>query len=422
MNQFEITHIESGEILDSRGDPTVMATVGLASGAKSAAAVPSGASVGAFEAHELRDENPDRYNGKGVIKACSNINVRIAKELIGEDAQDQERIDRIMVRLDGTDNKSKLGANAILAVSLAVSRAVSVARSIPLHASLQKTFNLKKSETQTIPIMNLVNGGMHGDTNLAIQEFQIIPIKGESISKRIETASELFHSLADELKKNKLDSDVGNEGGYSPDVESLEDIFHMLGSIVIDAGLTPGEDILFGIDAAANSFYDKSKKTYTLSPPSRDLSASELREQYEKWIHKFHISSIEDPFYEEAWDDWKSFSSSKSINNTLVIGDDLIATNKNRLKKAIKEKSINAVLVKPNQIGTLSETIEVIKLAQKHNLAVVISHRSGETNDTFISDLAVGVGAEYLKAGAPSRGERVAKYNRLMEIEKELNT
>ncbi|MDP6571834.1 MAG: hypothetical protein QF747_03300, partial [Patescibacteria group bacterium] len=286
----------------------------------------------------------------------------------------------------------------------------------------RKTFNLKKSETQTIPIMNLVNGGMHGDTNLAIQEFQIIPIKGESISKRIETASELFHSLADELKKNKLDSDVGNEGGYSPDVESLEDIFHMLGSIVIDAGLTPGEDILFGIDAAANSFYDKSKKTYTLSPPSRDLSASELREQYEKWIHKFHISSIEDPFYEEAWDDWKSFSSSKSINNTLVIGDDLIATNKNRLKKAIKEKSINAVLVKPNQIVTLSETIEVIKLAQKHNLAVVISHRSGETNDTFISDLAVGVGAEYLKAGAPSRGERVAKYNRLMEIEKELNT
>jgi enolase len=418
MDDFSIQSIESGEILDSRGDPTVAATVTLTSGAKAAAAVPSGASVGKFEAHELRDNNPERYNGKGVLKACSNINVMIEEALIGENAEDQERIDRIMIRLDGTENKSKLGANAILAVSLAVARAVSVARAIPLYESLQKTFKLDNAKKIPTPVMNIINGGKHGDTNIKLQEFQIIPVKGKSISKKIEIGSEIFHQLGKELKKHGLDIDVGNEGGYSPDVKSIDDLFHMLGSAIIDLGLTPGVDVMLGLDAAANSFYDESSKLYTIGPPDKDLNASELSQQYEKWIDKFHIMSIEDPFGEDAWDDWAKFMSNTAKKDLLVVGDDLLATNKIRLQKGIKQGSINTILIKPNQIGTLSETMEVIDLAQKNNIKIIISHRSGETNDAFISDLAVAVGAEYIKTGAPSRGERVAKYNRLMEIEK----
>ena len=419
MNPFAITHIEAGEILDSRGDPTVMATVRLASGAKAAAAVPSGASKGTHEALELRDKNPDRYAGKGVLKACSNVNVKIAGALAGEDGEDQERIDRIMLRLDGTENKSKLGANAILSVSLAVSRAVSVGRGLPLYASLQETFGFKREVKMPVPIMNLVNGGRHADTNLTIQEFQIIPVAGETIAKKIEIGSEIFHLLGKELVKRDLDSDVGNEGGYAPDVETLEDMFHLLGSSIIDAGMTPGIDVKLGIDAAASEFY--ADGAYTIAPPKKTYTPDELAGLYEQWIEKYQLASIEDPFGEDAWEEWSAFTAhAGKQNGIMVIGDDLLVTNKERLKKGIAKKAMNAILVKQNQIGTLSETMAVIKLAQQHGITVVISHRSGETNDAFLSDLAVAVSAEYLKAGAPSRGERVAKYNRLMEIEREV--
>ncbi|MBI2050804.1 MAG: phosphopyruvate hydratase [Parcubacteria group bacterium] len=417
MNKFAITHIEAGEILDSRGEPTVMATVRLLNGAKAAAAVPSGASKGTHEALELRDNNPDRYAGKGVLKACSNVNVKIAGALLGEDGEDQERIDRIMNRLDGTPNKSKLGANAILAVSLAVSRAVSVGRGLPLYRSLQETFGFKRHASMPAPIMNLVNGGRHADTNLTVQEFQIIPRAGETIAEKIEIGSEIFHLLGRELVKRDLDSDVGNEGGYAPDVPDVEDMFHLLGSSIIDAGFTPGIDVALGIDAAASEFYTDG--AYTVAPPAKTYTTETLGELYSRWIREYQLASIEDPFSEDAWDSFRAFTGSVAKEGIMVIGDDLLATNKERLEKGIAEKAMTAILVKPNQIGTLSETMEVIKLAQKHGIIVVVSHRSGETNDAYISDLAVASGAEYLKAGAPSRGERVAKYNRLMDIERQ---
>ncbi|MBI2637113.1 MAG: phosphopyruvate hydratase [Parcubacteria group bacterium] len=336
--------------------------------------------------------------------------------MLGEDGEDQERIDRIMLRLDGTPNKSKLGANAILSVSLAVSRAVSVGRGIPLYASLQETFGLKREAKMPIPIMNLVNGGRHADTNLTVQEFQIIPVAGETIAEKIEIGSEVFHLLGNELVKRDLDSDVGAEGGYAPDVRDVEDVFHLLGSSIIDAGLTPGIDVHLGIDAAASEFYTNG--AYTIAPPKKTYSPQELGKRYERWIDEYQLASIEDPFAEDEWGQWSAFTAHVKPHELMVIGDDLLVTNKERLKQGVEKKAMNAILVKPNQIGTLSETVEVIKLAQKHNITVVISHRSGETNDAFASDLAVAVGAAYLKAGAPSRGERVAKYNRLMEIER----
>jgi enolase len=419
MDPYIITHIEAGEILDSRGNPTIITTVVLGGGARAAAAVPSGASTGTYEAHELRDNNPKRYNGLGVLKACSHVNVTIAQELVGEDAQNQERIDKRMLRIDGTSDKSKLGANAILSVSLAVARAVSVARGIPLYRSLQESFSLERGSKLPIPIMNVINGGSHASNNISIQEFQFIPKKGTSVQEHIELGSELFHALGDELEKHNLDTDVGDEGGYGPHISSIDEVFHVLGSVILDNGLTPGIDVSLGIDPAASEFYDAKKQEYVLSPPEQHITAQQLSKQYMHWIEKFQLASIEDPFFEEAWEDWAQFTRNTQSKGILVIGDDLLTTNVERLNKGIKQQAINAILIKPNQIGSLTETMQTIQLAQENNLSIVISHRSGETNDTFISDLAVAVGAEYLKAGAPSRGERVAKYNRLLEIEKE---
>lgn len=416
MNQIKIKHIEAGEILDSRGNPTVMATVILSNNAKAAAAVPSGASTGTLEAHELRDGAKDRYDGLGVLKACSNVNVHINDALEGIDAEDQENIDKTMIDLDGTENKSKLGANAILSVSLACARAVSVARGVPLYESLQKTFNLKQSSKMPTPIMNLINGGKHASTNIVLQEFQIIPVLGNSAAEKIELGAEIFHKLGRILEEKSMDSDVGNEGGYAPDVESIDQIFEML----IQSIGTNKEQVKLGIDAAATSFYDARSKTYTIAPPEKELQAADLSQLYSQWIEKYNLYSIEDPFDEESWNDWARFSSQRSEEDIIIIGDDLLVTNKERLKEGIEKKAMNAILIKLNQIGTLSETVETIKLAQENDVKIVISHRSGETNDAFISDLAVAVSADYLKAGAPSRGERVAKYNRLIEIERKL--
>jgi len=420
MSEFKIKKIVSGEILDSRGEPTVMTTVMLSSGAKAAAAVPSGSSTGKFEAYELRDGFEDRYDGKGVLKACSNVNVKIEDALLGMDAEDQEAIDKKMIKLDGTENKSKLGANAILSVSLAVSRAVSIAREIPLYESLRESFGFENNKKMPIPIMNLVNGGKHASTNIALQEFQIIPSGCESTQKQVQAGSEIFHALAKIFKQKGLDTDVGNEGGYAPDVENIEDVFVSFLEAIKNAGYNVEEDIVLGIDAAANSFYDEVSNNYIVAPPEQSLGVKELSELYLSWVEKYNLRSIEDPFLEDSWNDWADFLKQVELKKIMIIGDDLLVTNKERLKKGIKENAINSILIKPNQIGTLSETIETIKLAQKNNIKIVISHRSGETQDTFISDLAVACGADYLKAGAPSRGERVVKYNRLMEIERQI--
>ncbi len=417
MKPLVIKHIEAGEILDSRGNPTVQTTVLLSDGSTGVGIAPSGASTGKFEAHELRDEQQQRYGGLGVLKACSNVNVRIAEVLIGMDAQDQQAIDQAMIDRDATGNKSLLGANAILSVSLAVAHAVAAARKLPLYASIQETFGFKKERTYPLPIMNLINGGKHASTNIALQEFQIIP-QADTPQKNIQMGSEVFHTLGEILQEHNLDTDVGNEGGYAPNVDSLEQIFEYIVQAITQAGYTPGTDIALGIDAAANSFYDEEKNVYMVAPPKQSVEMSGLSDLYKKWMSAYPLISIEDPFSEEAWDDWATFT--KQVGSeALVIGDDLLVTNVERLKKGITHKAMNAILVKPNQIGTLSETIETIQYAQKHKITQIVSHRSGETGDTSIVDIAVAVGAGYLKAGAPSRGERVAKYNRLLALTKE---
>ncbi|PIR56757.1 MAG: phosphopyruvate hydratase [Parcubacteria group bacterium CG_4_9_14_0_2_um_filter_41_8] len=420
MVQTKIKHIEAGEILDSRGNPTVMATVILSSGIKAMASVPSGASTGSLEALELRDNNPKRYAGMGVLKACSNVNVKIAQALNGMDAADQRSLDKAMINLDGTPNKSNLGANAILGVSLACSRAYAQAQSKPLYESLRDQFSFPRITSMPIPIMNIINGGKHASTNIALQEFQIIPLSNKTVSEKIETGSEIFHILGDLLKARNMDSDVGNEGGYAPDVSSLDEIFELFKESIAKNNMRMGIDVALGIDAAANSFYNARKKQYIIAPPEQKLDPIELSKLYARWAEQYHVISIEDPFEEEGWNDWTRFTSAANNDRIMIIGDDLLVTNKDRLKQAIQRKAVNAILIKPNQIGTLSETIATIKLAKKNNIKIVISHRSGETNDAFISDLAVACSADFIKAGAPSRGERVAKYNRLMEIEREI--
>lgn len=420
MSKFTIKHIQAREILDSRGDPTIMTSVILDGGAEGEAGVPSGASAGAHEAHELRDGDSNRYGGKGVLKACANVNIKIAHALAGQDAENQEAMDALMIKLDGRHNKSNLGANAILSVSLALSRAVAAARDLPLYRSLRRTFSWEGDVLSLpVPLMNIINGGKHASTNIALQEFQIIPVLGDKFSQRLEAGSEVFHALGEILKEKGLDSDVGNEGGYAPNVENLGQVFDFMVEAIKKSGHIPGQEVFLGLDAAATSFFKEHGKTYVLAPPREELTAAGLASLYRGWLDEYPLISIEDPFYEDAWADWQAFTAEVG-DRIMVVGDDLFATNVERISKGVKARSANAVLIKPNQIGTLSETMAAIKLAQEHGMKVIISHRSGETNDSTIADIAVAVGAEYLKAGAPDRGERVAKYNRLLEIEQEL--
>lgn len=417
---MNIKSIHAQEILDSRGDPTVHCVVVLTNGIHAQAAAPSGVSTGRFEAHELRDGDMKRYGGKGVLKACNNVNIKIAHALLGHDIEDQEGIDGIMIELDGRHNKSNLGANAILAVSLACAKAAAKARHLPLYKSLQQSFGFAARESLPVPLMNIINGGKHASTNIALQEFQIIPDMGKTFSAALEAGSEIFHSLGKILEENKADSDVGNEGGYAPDFDSLDQVFDYIMQAIKRAGYISGRQVSLGLDAAATSFVNESATSYTLAPPVMELSPLELGNKYKDWMNRYPLISLEDPFAEEAWSDWQKLTAEIG-NKIMVIGDDLFVTNVERLQKGIDSKAANAILIKPNQIGTLSETMAAIKLAQANNFKIIISHRSGETNDTTIADLAVAVGAEYIKAGAPDRGERVAKYNRLLEIERELN-
>lgn len=419
----KIKNITAREILDSRGDPTLEVKVELFGKIEAAASVPSGASTGHTEALELRDNDPKRYGGKGVLKACENANKIIAKSLKGKDAADQQKIDKAMIELDGTENKSKLGANAILAVSLACARAAAKAERMLLHKYISTIYNLKPAiHSLPTPMFNVFNGGSHADTNLDIQEIIIMPLADVSFSEKVRYGAEVFHELKNVLIGHNLDTDVGNEGGYAPDIQSTTMAFDLIIEAVKKAGYEPGRDIALAIDAGANTFYDSKENHYVFKADKISLPAERLVSLYAEWITKYPLISIEDPLNENDWEGWQNAHRRlKTIKGGLmIVADDLTATNPARTERAIKTAAGNAIIIKPNQIGTLTEAVETAKIAQNAGWKIIVSHRSGETCDSFISDLAVAVGADFIKAGSLSRSERLAKYNRLMEIESEI--
>lgn len=425
----KIKKIRAREILDSRGDPTVEVEIVLDNKIRAIASVPSGASTGKFEALELRDGNKSRYDGKGVLKVCENVNKIIARTLIGQSVTNQRKIDRVMIDLDGTKNKSNLGANAILGVSLACARAGAMAANKLLYKYLAKSFQFSITNFQLpIPMFNIFNGGKHADTNLDIQEIMIIPMADISFSEKVRYGAEVFHELKNILTQHNLDTDVGNEGGYSPDIKSTTTALGLIIEAIKRKGYMPRKDICLAIDAGANSFYNVKENCYVLNADKVSLSREQLISLYAEWADKYYLVSIEDPMNESDWDGWRKMSQKfikskvHKVKNQemMIVGDDLTVTNTKRLEKAIENKCANAIIIKLNQIGTLTETIECVKAAQKAGWKTIVSHRSGETCDDFIADLAVAVRADYIKAGSLSRGERLAKYNRLMEIEREI--
>lgn len=417
----KIKKIKALEILDSRGDPTIQVSVELSNGLIGIAKVPSGASTGSFEAFELRDEDDSRYEGKGVLKAVDNVNNIINKELNGIRVVNQKEIDDLLIKLDGTENKSKLGANAILGVSLAIAVTASKSIGIPLYKYLRSIYDKNiEGYKLPIPVVNVINGGAHASTNINIQEFWIIPIKAKTFSERLRQSSEVFHSLGNLLDSIGYNTDLGNEGGYAPDVKSHREVFDFLYQAIENSGYTE-KDIVFGIDVGANELYKEDIGTYEFNLDKSSFKSKELINYYLELINNYPLQFIEDPFAEEDWDTWKEFSNNINIKDEIkLIGDDLFVTNISRFKKGIDLGIANTILIKPNQIGTLTETFAAIKLAQDNNYSVIISHRSGETNDTFIADLAVAVNADYIKTGSIARGERISKYNRLLNIEVEL--
>jgi len=421
-----IKKIQAREVLDSRGNPTVKVEVVLDNKIRAVAAVPSGASTGEFEALELRDGDMSRYNGKGVLRACENINTKINKALKGEIITNQKKIDKIMLDLDGTENKSNLGANAILGVSLACARAGAVATNKPLYKYISKKYQIPNTKYQIpTPMFNIINGGKHADSGLSIQEFMIVPVGIKSVKEKIRAGSEIFHNLKDILAKLNYATGVGDEGGFAPKLDSHHKAFNLISSAVEKANYKLGKDIFIAIDAAANSFFSLDDNSYILKPENISLDYQRLIALYLEWVEKYPLFSIEDGLNEEGWNEWGEMSQKLKVHKVksqklMIVADDLTVTNTKRLKKAIDNNCANAIIIKPNQIGSLTETIECVKMAQKAGWKIIVSHRSGETCDDFISDLAVAVGADFLKAGSLSRGERLAKYNRLMEIESEL--
>ncbi|MFH0857397.1 MAG: phosphopyruvate hydratase [Candidatus Magasanikbacteria bacterium] len=411
-----IKQVTAREILDSRGNPTIEARVELQSGAYGVAAVPSGASTGSHEALELRDGGK-RYHGKGVLKAIKNVNTSIAKALQGHNSFSQRTIDRIMFELDGTPNKKNLGANAMLAVSLANARAAANEKGMPLYKYIRQAFHLKEKKwIFPLPTMNIINGGQHAENNLSVQEFMIVP-KHAKFSERVRIGAEVFHTLKKILKEQGYSTGVGDEGGFAPELPNNESAVKLLVEAIKKAGYTPGKNVFLATDIAASEFHKDDKYYFE---GKKGISADELIKVFESWVKKYPFVSLEDTLAEDDWENWKQITR-KLGGKVALVGDDLFVTNTKRIQKGIDEKVANAVLIKLNQIGTLSETIDAIYLAKEHKYKVSVSHRSGETSDTFIADLAVAVNADYLKTGSLSRSERVAKYNRVMEIEEELN-
>ncbi len=410
-----ITEVRAREILDSRGNPTVEVEVVIEDAVVGRAAVPSGASTGEHEAIELRDGDKKRYNGKGVLKAVENVNTKIAEEIVGMDALDQTLIDKTMIELDGTPNKKKLGANAILGVSLAVARAAAEYLGIPLYRYIGGT----NAKVLPVPMANVVNGGKHADNNVDLQEFMIMPLGAESFKEALRMMAETFHALKKVLSDKGLNTAVGDEGGFAPDLKSNEEAIQVIIQAIEKAGYKPGEDIFIALDPASSEFYNTETKKYELKSENKALSAEEMVEYYEKLVEKYPIVSLEDGMAEDDWDGWKILTD-KLGGKIQIVGDDLFVTNVNRLKQGIEKGIANSILIKLNQIGTLTETLDTIEMAKQANYTTVISHRSGETEDTTIADLAVAVNAGQIKTGSLSRTDRICKYNQLLRIEEDL--
>lgn len=414
-NINDLTTIEAVtayEILDSRGNPTVQVEVLLIGGASGVAAVPSGASTGAHEAVELRDGDKHRYGGKGVRNAVANVNDAISDAVVGLDAIDQVTLDEVMIELDGTPNKAKLGANAILGVSLAAAKAAANAQGQPLYRYLGGV----AARTLPVPMMNILNGGKHADNSTDMQEYMILPVGASSFSEALQMGAEVYQSLKKVLHGRKLNTNVGDEGGFAPSLASNRDALEVIVAAIESAGYRPGVDIFMGMDPAASEFYENGK--YVLAREGRTLTSSEMVDLYEQWIGEYPIISIEDGLAEDDWDGW-SLLRQRLGNRIQLVGDDLFVTNTTRLRRGIVEHSANSILIKLNQIGTLTETMDAIEMAKRAAFTAVVSHRSGETEDTTIADLVVATNAGQIKTGSPARSERVAKYNRLLMIENE---
>lgn len=407
-----ITDIYAREVLDSRGNPTVEVEVWTETDAYGIAMVPSGASTGAFEAIELRDNEKNRYLGKGVLKAVENVNTIIAEEIIGMDVFEQVAIDNLLIELDGTENKARLGANAILGVSLAVAKAAANELGIPLYQYIGGV----NAKVLPVPMMNILNGGEHADNNVDIQEFMVMPVGAANFREALRMGAEVFHNLKAVLKGKGLNTAVGDEGGFAPNLSSNEEALKTIMEAIERAGYTPGKDVVLALDVAATELYDKEKNIYRLAGENRELTSDEMIDYYVELVGKYPIVSIEDGLAEEDWDGWKKLTE-KLGNKIQLVGDDLFVTNTERLEKGIGMNVANSVLVKLNQIGTLTETLNTIEMAKTHGYTAVISHRSGETEDTTIADLAVATNAGQIKTGAPSRTDRTAKYNQLLRIE-----
>ena len=407
-----IESVYAREVLDSRGNPTVEVEVALESGTIGRAIVPSGASTGAFEAVELRDGDKGRYLGKGVEKAVNNVNEIIAPELEGMDCFDQPAVDALMIELDGTPNKGKLGANAILGVSMAVARAAAEELGLPLFQYIGGV----NAKQLPVPMMNILNGGEHADNNVDVQEFMILPVGAKSFREGLRMGAEVFHSLKKVLGEKGLACGVGDEGGFAPNLGSNREALELIVEAIEKAGYKPGDDIRLGLDVAATEMYNKETKKYVLAGEGKELTAAEMVDLYEDWANNFPIVTIEDGLDEEDWDGWKLLTDRLGKKLQLV-GDDLFVTNTERLERGIEAGVANSILVKVNQIGTITETLDAIEMAKRAGYTAVISHRSGETEDTTIADLAVAVNAGQIKTGAPSRTDRVAKYNQLLRIE-----
>ena len=408
-----IEEIRAREILDSRGNPTVEVEVFLESGGTGRAAVPSGASTGAHEAVELRDGDKDRYGGKGMLQAVENVNTEIAEELYGWDALDQVGIDAFLVNLDGTPNKGRLGANALLGVSLAVARAAANALDLPLYRYLGGV----AARTLPVPMMNILNGGKHADNSTDLQEFMIMPVGASSFAEALRWGAEIYHSLKKVLSGRNYNTNVGDEGGFAPSLSSNEEAVEVIVEAIEKAGYKPGQDVFIALDPASSEIYENG--TYHLAREGRRLSSEEMVAFYEDWVHKYPIISIEDGLAEDDWEGWQLLRE-RLGDRVQLVGDDLLVTNVERLKMGIERRAANSILIKLNQIGTLTETLAAIEMAKRAGWTAVVSHRSGETEDTTIADLVVATNAGQIKTGAPARTDRVAKFNQLLRIEEEL--
>lgn len=414
-NETRIKDVNGLEILDSRGNPTVRAFVELENGVKCSADVPSGASTGTHEALELRDGGK-RYLGKGVLDAVKNIKGPLRQALIGQDAQDQPGIDRTMLRLDGTPQKQRMGANALLGISIACAKAAASATQRSVVEHLRQVFKLRAATRFPTPLFNLVNGGAHSDAPLDVQEFWVVPIGVSTFRNQLRCGAEIYHHLGILLRAHHHVVSVGDEGGYAPRLSSSEEVFEFLTQAVSKAGFRLKKDVVFGIDVGASELWDRKRRCYRFKGLEKTFNADEVIALYESWVKTFPLRLIEDGLGEDDWNGWKRLTQRLARTTTLV-GDDLFVTNRKRLQRGIRNHVANAIIIKPNQIGTVTETVETAITAKAAHYQIVLSHRSGDTPETFVADLSVAVGADYVKFGAPARGERTEKYNRLLEIE-----